>query len=250
MQGKVRFLIQKARRGHHPGVRAGVVLATSLAFLWLLVWGMRSEWVFVVENVSCEREDEPCGEQILAELDALKGTSLLTLDRSQLVEKWRNADPSIASVSLEKQLPFTLSVKITSREPEVGVLPANDPFAYVLDAQGVAFAKSEPNLIKLPSVVTSAITINLGEAIQDERTLKAVELAKALRESHIPFQKIEVSGLDLAVTLNGGTLALFSQSKAFFKQATTLQRILAQDTIDQKIEKVDLRHEKPVLTLD
>lgn len=222
-----------------------LICGGAAVFLWWLFFG----GVFAVSEFRCQQANAPCNQAIQAELDRLKGKSMLTTRWDPVGEKLERADPAILKVHFTPHLPNAIEVRIEIREPEVRLRKTSSQNALVADQEGFVFALATEIESSLPEIVSEEVeNIEIGKIIENPRIRNAVKLAVLLRENFISFQRILVDREGIMVLLTDGTPALFSEEGDFIKEVTTLQRILSQATIDHRPTKIDVRYSKPVLS--
>lgn len=217
----------------------------GIAFVWLLFRG----GLFSIREINCERDGKLCSDQILAELERLKGQSLLTFKPQSLKLKLALADPSISEVNIRTNLPGSLKLTLISREAKVFLTTPRAAKGLIADADGFVFSKGDKENAYIATIVVNDLSsINLSERVQDPIILSAIKLSQELEESYITFQTIEVEENLLLVVLNEQTAVLFSSKADLKNQVTSLQRILSQATIEDTPTKIDVRFDKPVIS--
>ncbi|OGY18032.1 MAG: hypothetical protein A3F04_01725 [Candidatus Chisholmbacteria bacterium RIFCSPHIGHO2_12_FULL_49_9] len=233
------------------------LLLTARHIGWMVIGGITITflgWLFFgrvlrVNEVRCQKGSSACDPPILAELDRLKGQSILTGRWQFVSEKLKKADPSILQVRVVPKLPTTLTVFIDVREKVVRLRKLSSGYAYVADQEGFVFTTATETDNSLPEIIVpEKEEIEMGKEIDDPKLNQSVKLAVVLETNFIGFQRIEVQEEAFEVWLTDGIPVLFPQEGDYNKMVTTLQRILSQATIGHRPTKIDIRYTKPVMS--
>lgn len=227
-----------------------LVLAVVLIFGWLLFFS----GYFTVGSVVCKSDQGECAEDVLAELERLKGKPIFTLETSQLQARITSSNPLIKRVKISSRLPATLEVEIKTRKPAAALTVEDSTEVLISDSEGFIFASEKltaAKSMKLPLIVVGrGKNLLLGETVSEPLTKDAIRLAITLQKNFIAFQEINLSRNRLRVEIESDLQALFSQESDFEAKVTTLQRILSEVTIDSQPLTVDLRFAKPALVFE
>lgn len=242
---KSRFLIINRQR-----VIWIVTFVVLSIFLYLLFFGE----LFSVKVISCERENDGCSQEIMAEVNQLKGKSILTFKRSLLTEKLKNADPTISKISIKTHLPDEIDIKIKNRGTVVGLSISGSDVVFLVDDQGYIFKKESLQDTIIPIIIIDrGIEASIGDQLETEEILNAISLAKSLNTNFISYKTISIKNRRLTIKINDQIIAIFSMFREngnYDKEVTSLQQILSQATIDSKPITIDLRFKKPVLKIE
>jgi cell division protein FtsQ len=136
---------------------------------------------FRLENVHIEGQHNTRPEDVLATLNADKGTPILSVDIKDVKEQLEK-NPWIKAVAVERQLPATLYIAILERAP-VAIWQINGKL-YLIDEDGFNItAKNIENFAYLPHVVGIDANIYAVKLIEDLKydTAIAKKMVSAVR---------------------------------------------------------------------
>ncbi len=226
------------RRGLLRGVLSGLLLALCLVgYEWVpsAMAGLTTvRHVSIAGIARLDRQD------ILALLNLPAESSLLGLDRSRL-EQQVEAHPWVASASVGRALPHTLSVIVVERTPAALVRHADG--AWVVDGEGVVLTSaSGPPTGYLPTFVGLAgAKLLKGDPTTQDRVRKALDFAECLRRR---FGRAVTVDLGDARFLSGHTDTLVFLVKDEFRHAwqqyLNLESSLPEG-VHQRPHEIDLR---------
>ncbi len=177
---------------------------------------------------------------ILALLDLPEESSLLWLDRSRL-EQQVEAHPWVASASVGRALPHTLSVIVAERTPAALARHADGTF--IVDADGVVLASaSDAPMDDVPTIVgLSAANLLEGDSATRARVRKGLDFAECL---HRRFGRDVTVDVGDARFLTGRTATrVFLANDEFrsaWQQYLTLESSLP-EAWAQRPHEIDLR---------
>jgi len=218
--------------------------STLICICWILFGGF-----FQVQELRCQKGNDPCDQTIQAELDRFKGSSILTTRWQPIGDKLSRADPAILGTTFIPHLPNAMEVRIEVREPEVRLRSISSTKALLVDKDGFVFALAQEKDTSLPEIIAEETQpIEIGGYIENPRLHNAVTLALLLKTNFIPYQRIVVDKDGITVFISEGIPVLFSIQGDISQEVTTLQRILSQATIERKPTKIDVRYSKPVIS--
>jgi len=171
------------------------------------------------------------------------GQNLITISPrgEETTQKERNS--CAEEIKITRQFPSTLQISVKSKIP-VAKIDGTDLLAA---ADGFVIKKR---------VTTSTPTIYLANAkdlkenttISDKNAVFALQLASGLLKSDFTPSSIRIVGDDIAVYSTTGIIALFTNKASAAEQIDSLQSIVTKAKIDaSKIEKIDLRFDKPTV---
>lgn len=136
--------------------------------------------------------------------------------------------------------------KNTSQEIPVVAQIASSDFAVNLEGNIVPRESNDYIQLFLPQETSP----QAGQKLEDPTSTFAIELAGLLKKSDFHATSIRIIAQDnILVYDQKQTIAYFSAQKDPREQVNTLQRVLAEARIDDdKIDKIDLRFENPVIS--
>lgn len=175
----------------------------------------------------------------------LKGKIIFTLAEDALKKDLKEKFPCLTDLKLTKDYPSKIIFEAKTQSPVAKI--ANTQL--LITAEGlVVSGKSDslPQLFLPPQV--QAVP---NEKITDGISLYASNLASLLAKSDFHATNIRIlSSSDIAVYDSREAVAIFSAKESANSQVDSLQQVLAKAKIgDDKIAKIDLRFEKPVITV-
>lgn len=138
-------------------------------------------------------------------------------------------------------------MEVVDLGPSVAVLKlAHTDLA--LSEDGLVIAATGSNLPVL--FLEQNKKVKIGQKINDQVVKFTIDLAKSLAKTdYTPVNVRILSSFEIAVYNSNGTIAIFSSQKPQEIQINSLQALLSQAKIDaNKIAKVDLRFDKPIVT--
>lgn len=171
-----------------------------------------------------------------------KGASLFSLDLVQ-GEKRIETHPLVATVSLKRSLPGTLTVSLVERRP-VGWLGTSQGF-WAIDKDAIPLYFSYDLSLTLPVItVDPPVTPVPGVSLTDFRLAESLSFARSLTVSGIAsISEIHADGDGLvAYTHNGVTVSLGRQGD-MPQKAKVFERILKDiEAGNISVVHIDLRH--------
>lgn len=184
-------------------------------------------------KTSCVSEDEL----------GLKGKLIFTIDEKRLEKELKEKFSCVASLKLKKVYPGKVKVAIQVENPVAKIAGTQ----LTTTASGLVLEVSRENLPLLHLPATTAVSP--GQKITDEISLYAAKLAALLAKSDFHTANIRIVSPDIAVYDASDTVAIFSSNQLAQTQVDSLQLVLSKAKMgEQKIKKIDLRFEKPVIT--
>lgn len=208
-------------------------------------------FVYSVYTLTTVRKVEITGDELCTteaqvnEKIHLENTNMIILSKIKVEEEIRQNFPCVSKITVQKNLPSTLILDITSETAIVEV--ADTP--YSLTAAGFTTTNnSGRNLPKL--FLPSQIVLTENKNIEDKNVLFALALVKDLLKSDFtPTQIRFVDNVDIIIYSQTEAKALFTTTKDQKIQVDSLQAVLAKAKMNSsKISQIDLRFNKPVMT--
>ncbi|MCC8399562.1 MULTISPECIES: cell division protein FtsQ/DivIB [Rickettsieae] len=143
------------------------------------IYELTSDISFRLENVLIEGQYNTKEEDILATLNADKGTPILSLDLGAIKSNLQR-NPWIKNVVIiERRLPNTIYIRLTERVP-IAIWQFNEK-VFLIDEEGYKITTDIGTFTNLPHVVGSDANIYTNKLIQD--LAKYPELAKKIISS-------------------------------------------------------------------
>lgn len=181
----------------------------------------------------------------------LKGKIIFTLRQDALKKDLKEKFPCLADLKLTKNYPSKIILEAKTQNPAAKI--ANTQL--LITAEGLVVSGKSDSLPQL--FLPSGVQAVPNEKITNEISLYAANLASLLTKSDFHATNIRIlSSSDIAVYDSKETVAIFSAKESVNLQVDSLQQVLAKAKIggaslregDDKIAKIDLRFEKPVIT--
>lgn len=176
----------------------------------------------------------------------LKNKNMFLVSTSSIKKSVLNNFPCAADLTIQKRYPSTILINVSAIKT-------------VLKIDGTDLALSENNIVtkNTSTNVTptffppQGIKFAEGQKVTDQTALFVISLAADIQKSDFIISNIRIVEGDLiAVYSRDESVAIFSRHKDVKEQVDSLQAILAKAKIDSsKIEKIDLRFDKPILTI-
>lgn len=225
-----------------------IPVCISLLLVTLLYLSLYSSF-FTIKTISCTLDYRDCAEpSLLAELDKLRGQNIFRLDEPQLTTRLTSGDFTIRQVELQKELPGQIFLSLQSVYPVVAIQVKGNNSWVILDQKlrVIGQRESDPNVATL--VVTSAQTLVVGKAPQDELIIQALGMTRRLAEQLPSIKTITLIDPDtIELSLASGITAVLTPKKDELIQLRVLQAILADATIKKGVHFIDVRFSQPVL---
>jgi len=230
--------------------RFGVSIGVLTFCLWLGAWFFLSgtaaatgDWVknktlstsvdmgFGIENVLVDGRVFTDRKVLLSLLGVKKGDPLFGLDLKSAKKKIQNIS-WVKDVVIERQLPNTLSLKITEREP-VGLWQKNKKIS-VIDSEGVVLTNNVSKEFK-DFIIFTGVNVNN----------KAGSFLELLRSEPSLYQKVEaaqyVSERRWNLTLKTGLLIKLPEESVAFALSQLVDYQKQDGLLDKKIKSLDAR---------
>lgn len=201
--------------------------------------------VFEIKNLTFEKQQDCANEQELKDNFRLIGKNLFSISQESLEKDLKNHFDCAEFVSLKKQWPSTLGIKIEVKQP---VLKIAGTDLYLTNSALVTDNTKNTDLptIFLPEGTTTPI---VNQHLTDRAVLSAVKIASLLQKSDFTAANVRIiNSQDIAVYNRQSFVVIFSLEKSIEDQINSLQQIVALTKIDgSKITKIDLRFDKPIV---
>jgi cell division protein FtsQ len=165
-----------------------------------------------VSRISLRGNERLSSGEVLALLDGLRGTNILTID----LDEWQTrllASPWVEEANLRRELPSGIDIVLRERRP-IGIARLGRA-AYLVDARGVLIDEYGPNYADFDLPLIDGLAAVPGEgvsAVEESRARLAARLISAL--SARPDLARQVSQIDVSdahdavVLLDGDTVML------------------------------------------
>lgn len=198
--------------------------------------------VFKIKNIDINQQS--CASKDQLENYQIIGKNLLVFKSDNLTRSLKSDFDCIDKINIKKTLPSTLAIEIY-QNPPVAKIDGTD-FAVSKDGR----ITDKVSFSSLPTIfLPSNVPASQNQKITDPVVLFALEVTSLIIKADFAAQNVRVvEGSNIALYDTNGIIALFSSRKPANGQIDSLQAILAKAKIDAtKIEKIDLRFDKPVI---
>jgi len=214
-----------------------------LSLIFLVVLAFISIFIFKIENIEVT-EGKGCIDESAIKAQ-FKNKNIFTVPSGQAQEKIADAYKCAKNVSVQKKYPSTLVITVEVDRPLVKVGDKNIFFSengFVLEGQNqgnlpTIFFDKEPEL-------------RPGEKIEDATAIYSLSLISQIGKTDFVATSIRILNPAMISVYNRESQAvIFTSEKDVGRQVDSLQLILSESKIEpSKIEKIDLRFAKPVIT--
>jgi cell division protein FtsQ len=228
-----------------------VVLGLAGAGLYGAASALLQTDALTVKTITVSGNSRMSRGEVLALLDEVRGQNMVTAD----LEAWRQkllSSPWVADAALRRQLPGTLSVAISEREP-MAIGRIGDSL-YLIDQRGVVIDEFGPNYAEfdLPIIDGLAAASPAGGSLVDEAraALAGRLLADLQRQPSLAklISQIDVTDArDAAVILEGDTALIHVGTERFVERIRSYLDLapVLRERVPQ-IDYVDLRFDQRV----
>lgn len=200
---------------------------------------------FKVKTIDCFKENFGCSQQENSLFESLYGQNIFFLQTKVHSQNIAKKNPEILKIKTTKKLPNTLKISLIPRKA-VAIFKKGEE-KLLVDKAGFVFARAEKAQTQLPLIITNRPLV-IGEYLLSDLEKKSLFLSSKLKESFIQFDEIRLANNDsLEVYDPGKLIATFSAQKPLTSQVDSLQYVLNHSRMDQKVLKIDLRFDKPIL---
>jgi len=221
-----------------------LVLLSVGAVAGLFFWFGTSDF-FKVKTIDCFKENFGCSQQENFLFESLYGQNIFFLQTKIHSQNIAKKNPEILKVKIAKKLPNSLKIILIPRKA-VAIFKKGEE-KLLVDQTGFVFARAEKTQTQLPLIITNR-PLAIGEYLLSDLEKKALFLSSKLEGSFIHFGEIRLTNDDfLEVHDPGKLIATFSAQKPLTPQVDSLQYILNHSRMNQKVLKIDLRFDKPIL---
>jgi len=241
-------------------------LIPAIILITLFIFLSRSQ-LFFIKKITCTIDNHPCSLEFEPVLVSLHHQNILKLNQKNIIDQFKNIDPTLDNFDIAKHLPNSLTIKMKRRlsiaqlistidlqfqgleSTQSATISATlkDKF-YQLDKNGEIFKtldNPEPNLISI--LIYPNLNLNLGKTTITEDLAEIINTLNAYYVSLESLALIKKNTLIAKTTLK--IYAVFDLAKSINSQVASLQYILSNIKIGERMPtKIDLRFDKPVLT--
>lgn len=191
-------------------------------------------------------------EEKVAITNMLKGTSTLLTSASQMSQTVSGQFPIFMIKDIHIQWPSTVSLIIEKRKSLAYLISDNGYFT--LSKDGIILAKERSELIPSPSIrfyqTVHHLEYQKGQSIGFKAIKRALLFISLLEDVGFNTETVAIDSVDMIACKTKGFEVVFSQSRLVDLQSHELRQISRQIKAGAlRIERLDLRFEKPVVQL-
>lgn len=211
--------------------------------IFLIVLVFLSVFLFKIKNIEVF-EGKGCIDES-AVIAQFKGKNIFTVSSKQSQNTIAGTYKCAKNVSVQKKYPSTLVITVEADRPLVKVGDKN----IYLTKNG--FVLENQNQGNLPAIFfDKEPELKIGEKIEDETVVFVLSLISQIEKTDFVATSIRILNPAMISVYNRENRAvIFTSEKDASFQVDSLQLILSESKIDpSKIEKIDLRFAKPVIT--
>lgn len=187
-------------------------------------------------------------------LDDLNGDSMITLSEKQVITDLQKRNPGLQSITVSREFPSTLKIRVTHRTPLVA-LQVSDDGVFILDREGSILNRQQKYTGTLPILkyyqTFAYKQFQVGEKIDFKDIVQTLYFVDSLNGFGYQAKRIDIEGLYMIRLLVFGEKSFFFTSEKDEEvQMYQLKELLRQFKIQGKdFKTVDLRFDKPVITI-
>jgi hypothetical protein len=192
------------------------------------------------------------GKKDINGISLLKQKNIVFLDIKKTEEILFEANPTIASITIEKSYPSTLEIYVED-SVATAILPVGNGF-FVLSTKGRILEKNRTNTTHLPIInyyqKLPFQGYESGDIVSNSDILLALALIEKVSYLAIVTDGIDIKGLDMIVLKKGSVEYIFTTQKSAQEQYDDLKIIIEKFKLDGKEYKsIDLRFDKPIIKI-
>ena len=214
-----------------------------LSLIFLIVLAFLSVFLFKIENIEVT-EGKGCVDES-AIIMQFKGKNIFTVTSRQAQSTLTDTYKCAKNVTVQKKYPSMLIITVESDRPLVKV---GDKNIYITEN---GFVLENQNLGNLPAIFfDKEPELKIGKKIEDDTIVYCLSLISQIGKTDFVTTSVRILNPAMISVYNReNQVVIFTSEKDTNRQVDSLQLILSESRIDpSKIEKIDLRFAKPVIT--
>lgn len=218
------------------------VLPILAVIVVLISLGIFVSPLFNIKSVEVAT-DNKCVPPTFVKNAGIRGKNLLTFSSANLISSIKSKYACVQVVKVQKDFPNSLKVGITSLLP----LARIDGTNLTISSQNTINGSSNS---VLPVVfLPNQIPLKIGSAVVDSQLLYVLKILNQLKDTDFIVSSVRVIDPGNIIVYNReNALAIFSSQEELSSQISALQEVIAKSKIDAtKVQKIDLRFDKPII---
>jgi hypothetical protein len=218
------------------------------AIMIISLYLLKGPWL-TLQKYSCQvSANTPCPMTVVQIIEPYLNHSMVTLPLGEIHDALNRASPEAASITLDVNLPHTLTIVLVPSLPWINFKTQNPGYYYAnhirrIYAQSISPMPNAP-VVTLPANMIISLGDNLSEPVY-KFIFDSLEDLAALDLT--PISVIVNSAEDLHFTFSNGLVAILSSQIDLSRQVTALQLVFPTATMNSPLPIVDVRLDKPVI---
>lgn len=249
MQRKKLLTISRKRYKRIVFVLKNIVIILAAISLFIGIIFLYKSSFFRISIIDCKKNNFPCKKE-LSFFEELRGNIIFLAKTTKLAKQLEEQLLTIREIKIKKQLPNKVFIEIIPRTKFVSITNDEENW-YIVDSDYFIYQLvfEKPNDIPLIKLKDKSHKLYLGQQVNNNQILRAIELIRAIENSYLSYREIIVAeSRTINLQLDDSLIASFSAAKNIQTQVDSLQFILRQSKIEGKTPAfIDLRFDKPVI---
>ncbi|KKQ24189.1 MAG: Cell division protein FtsQ [Candidatus Roizmanbacteria bacterium GW2011_GWC2_37_13] len=201
--------------------------------------------VFAIKDIEIESDKKD-----LIGIQELKKSNLIFISQKEIKELIIKKNPEVDKVTIEKEYPSTLILKIKIERPIANLL-VNQGYFY-LSSFGKILLKSKNPVKELPIInyyqKLNFQSYSAGNVLTYKDIKLTLDLIIGVIDLGFKIVYIDISGVNMLLFNVGEKKIIFSSEKEAGSQLFQLQQIVKQFKVEGRaFKEIDLRYDKPVV---
>lgn len=239
-------------RKYLGGIKLGVKILFLASVGYLLFTFLFSSRMFKVETIIVDGAGEFVSRADATQLvhSNISGKNIFLVNPQELSDKLTNTFLGAKSVSVKKELPSTIRIRVFERAPIAIVKNSDSSEYYLLDPDGYILGYADPTARQLPNIVYEQ-ELRIGAFIDEDLVPLYNEITRLLTQSEISASSISFTNTDIVFFVNSGPQVLLKKDKNLPEAISAVQALLKQVRLEGKsIKLIDLRYDKVIVSFN
>jgi cell division septal protein FtsQ len=180
----------------------------------------------------------------------VSGLSIFRVDSGEAEKKLLEAFQGAKDIKVGKRYPSTISVKVFERSPVALVHNSNSEEYFLVDEDGYILGIIDRNRTNLPEIKYEG-EIKVGTFVDKRMVPLYMELVNALNEEKLRVSSMSFYPKYALVYINDGIETYISNDRDKTESIRTASALIKQLLLEgKKIEKIDLRYDKVIVSYE